>query len=138
MLLYRTLFCFDSLMLYRSTCLFLIWSFLITFLDPYLSIIISLFSNTELSHYGILVLLIIISEYKQSSGYPYRYTYVAVDHPPQHPILILETQRRQYEGHNTPLGYHTDQGPWGCGQCYGQGLYWGPSTASEVFLIFTT
>ena len=26
-------------------------------------------------------------------------------------MLILETQRRQYEGHNTPLGYHTDQGP---------------------------
>ena len=26
-------------------------------------------------------------------------------------ILIEETQRRQYEGHNTPLGYYTDQGP---------------------------
>ena len=26
-------------------------------------------------------------------------------------VLLEETQRRQYEGHNTPLGYHTDQGP---------------------------
>ena len=25
-------------------------------------------------------------------------------------VLISETQRRQYEGHNTPLGYYTDQG----------------------------
>ena len=25
--------------------------------------------------------------------------------------IIKETQRRQYEGHNTPLGYYTDQGP---------------------------
>ena len=25
-------------------------------------------------------------------------------------ILITETQRRQYSGHNTPLGYYTDQG----------------------------
>ena len=25
-------------------------------------------------------------------------------------ILIWETQRRQYEGHNTPLGHCTDQG----------------------------
>ena len=30
---------------------------------------------------------------------------------------------RQYSGHNTSLGHHTDQGP---------------CTASEVFLIFTT
>ena len=26
-------------------------------------------------------------------------------------LLILETQRRQYEGNNTPLGCYTDQGP---------------------------
>ena len=26
-------------------------------------------------------------------------------------ILIHETERRQYEGHNTPLCYYTDQGP---------------------------
>ena len=52
--------------------------------------------------------------------------------------LHLPTQRRQYEGHNTPLGYHTDQGPKGIGQYDGQGVYCGLSTASEVFLIFTT
>ena len=45
---------------------------------------------------------------------------------------------RQYEGHNTPLSYHTDQGPYGHGQYNGQGVYYGLSTASEVFLIFTT
>ena len=48
-------------------------------------------------------------------------------------ITIYETQRRQYEGHNTPLGSHTDQGP-----CNGQGVYCGLSTAYEEFLIFTT
>ena len=48
-----------------------------------------------------------------------------------------ETQRRQYEGHNTPLGCHTDQGPQVRGQYDGQGVYCGLSTASEVF-IFTT
>ena len=37
-----------------------------------------------------------------------------------------------------PLGYYTDQGPEGCGQCDGQGEYYGLSTASEVFLILTT
>ena len=26
-------------------------------------------------------------------------------------VLIKETQRRQYEGHNTPLGCYADQGP---------------------------
>ena len=26
-------------------------------------------------------------------------------------IIRLETQRRQYGGHNTPPGYYTDQGP---------------------------
>ena len=37
------------------------------------------------------------------------------------------------------LSGHTDQGPYkGCGQDDGQGMYWGMSTASEVFLIFTT
>ena len=39
---------------------------------------------------------------------------------------------------NTPLGHHTDQGHTGYGQYDGQGMYFGPSTASEVFLIFTT
>ena len=29
---------------------------------------------------------------------------------PRVKLLIEETQRRQYEGHNTPLGCHTDQG----------------------------
>ena len=42
-------------------------------------------------------------------------------------VLIQETHRRQYEGHNTPLGYYTDQG-----------VYCGLSAASEVFLSFTT
>ena len=28
-----------------------------------------------------------------------------------HKIIIKETQRRQHEGHNTPLGFYTDQGP---------------------------
>ena len=41
-------------------------------------------------------------------------------------------------GHNTPLGYCTDQGLRGRRQYYGQGEYYGLSTASEVFLIFTT
>ena len=41
-------------------------------------------------------------------------------------ILTEETQRRQYEGHNTPQGYYTDQGPQ---------VYCCLSTASEVFLI---
>ena len=49
-------------------------------------------------------------------------------------ILIYETQRRQYEGHNT-LGYYTDQCPYGCGQYNGQGVYCGLSSASEVFLL---
>ena len=39
---------------------------------------------------------------------------------------------------NTPLGYHTDQGPQGHGQYDGQGVYYGLSTATKVFLIFTT
>ena len=44
----------------------------------------------------------------------------------------------QYEGHNTPLGCYTDQGQQGRVQYDGQGVYCGASTASEVFLIFTT
>ena len=28
------------------------------------------------------------------------------------PILIQATQRRQHEGHNTPLGSFSDQGPY--------------------------
>ena len=38
----------------------------------------------------------------------------------------------------TPLGLHTDQGPQGRSQYDDQGVYCGPSTASELFLIFTT
>ena len=52
--------------------------------------------------------------------------------------MIIIRNRRQYEGHNTPLGYYTDQGPQGCSHYDGQGVYCGLSTASEVFLIFTT
>ena len=37
-------------------------------------------------------------------------------------------------GHNTPLDHHTDHGPIGPGQYNGIGEYWGPSTASSVFL----
>ena len=44
---------------------------------------------------------------------------------------------RQYEGHNTHLCYYIDQGPKNPGQCDGQAVYCGLSTASEVFLIFT-
>ena len=45
---------------------------------------------------------------------------------------------RQYEGHNTPNGYYIDQGPYGRCQYDDQGVYCGLSTASEMFLIFTT
>ena len=45
---------------------------------------------------------------------------------------------RQYSGHNTPLGYYTDLGPYGHGQYDGQGVYLGLSIDSEVFLISTT
>ena len=41
-------------------------------------------------------------------------------------------------GDNTPLGNHTGQGPHGGGQYDSQREYFGPSTAPEVFLIFTT
>ena len=37
-------------------------------------------------------------------------------------------------GHDTPLGCYTDRSPMGLGQW----VYCGQSTASEVFLIFTT
>ena len=40
--------------------------------------------------------------------------------------------------YNTPLGYYTDQGLYGRSQYDGQGECCGLSTASEVFLIFTT
>ena len=53
-------------------------------------------------------------------------------------INAKEAQRRQYEGHNTPLGCCTDQGPQGWSQYDDLGMYCGLSTASEVFLIFTT
>ena len=33
---------------------------------------------------------------------------------------------------------YADQGPWGCSPCDGQGEYCALSTASKVFLIFTT
>ena len=47
-------------------------------------------------------------------------------------------QRRQYEGHHTPLGYYTDQDLDSHNQHDSQGEYCGLSTASEVFLIFIT
>ena len=50
----------------------------------------------------------------------------------------IRTLRRQYKGHDTPLGYHTDQGPYNCGQYDGQGVNCCLGTASEVFPIFTT
>ena len=39
---------------------------------------------------------------------------------------------------NVYLDDHTDQSPKGRSQYNGQGEYWDSSTASEVFLIFTT
>ena len=45
---------------------------------------------------------------------------------------------RQYEEHNTPLDYHTDQGPKGCSQYDGQVEYFGLNAASEAFHILTT
>ena len=55
-------------------------------------------------------------------------------------LLLLSplTPRRQYEGHNTPLGDPTDQGRQVHGQYDCQGEYYALNTASEVFLIFTT
>ena len=53
-------------------------------------------------------------------------------------MLIKETQRRQYEGHNTPLCCYTDQGPSGCHRYDGYDVYCGLNTASEVFRIFAT
>ena len=44
--------------------------------------------------------------------------------------------QRQYSGHNTPLGHHTDH--MGLGQYESLEEYCGLSTASHVFLIFTT
>ena len=41
----------------------------------------------------------------------------------------------QYSGHNTPLGHYTDCGPIGLGQYNSLGEYYGPNTASSVFLI---
>ena len=38
-------------------------------------------------------------------------------------------------GHNTPLGHHTDHRPTGLGQYDSLGEYYGPHTASSVFLI---
>ena len=52
--------------------------------------------------------------------------------------MIYETPQRQSSGHNTHLGYYTDSGPMCLGQYNGLGEYCGKSTASEVFLIFTT
>ena len=43
--------------------------------------------------------------------------------------------QRQYSGHNTPQGHHTDRGPMGLGQYDGLVAYCGLSTASSVFLI---
>ena len=43
-------------------------------------------------------------------------------------LAVVEIQRMQYTDHNTPLGYHTDQGPCGYSQYDNQGLYCGLST----------
>ena len=56
------------------------------------------------------------------------------DLPFNYNINIRNTQR-QYSGHNTPIGYYTDKGH---SQYDCHGVYCGLSTASEVFLIFTT
>ena len=55
-----------------------------------------------------------------------------------HCSMNIPTQRRQFQGHNTPLVYCTDQGPVWRGQYNGQGLYCGLSYAYVVFFIFTT
>ena len=38
-------------------------------------------------------------------------------------LIMKETQRRQYESHNTPLGHYTDQGLQGRDQYNGLGEY---------------
>ena len=50
-------------------------------------------------------------------------------------FLSLYTPQRQYSGHNSPLGHHTDCGPTGLGQYNSIGEYCGPRTASSVCLI---
>ena len=47
-------------------------------------------------------------------------------------MIYQDTQRRQYEGHNTP------QGPYVCGEYDGQGVYCGMSAVLEVSLRLTT
>ena len=47
-------------------------------------------------------------------------------------LAKIETPKRQYSGHNIPLGHHTDCGPLGLVQYH---TYCGPHTASSVFLI---
>ena len=51
---------------------------------------------------------------------------------------IRNTEEAVLRPHYSPIGYYTDQGPYGRGQYDGQGVYFGLSTTSEVFLIFTT
>ena len=53
-------------------------------------------------------------------------------------LIVSETQMKQYEGHNTPQGHHTNQGPKGRGQYDVLEAFCGLNTASEIFLIFTT
>ena len=38
-------------------------------------------------------------------------------------VVKIRTPQRQYSGHNTPLGHHTDRGPMGLGQYDGLGKY---------------
>ena len=45
----------------------------------------------------------------------------------------FKTQRGQYEGNNTPLGYYTDCSPMGLGQYNNLGEYCCPHTAPSVF-----
>ena len=55
-------------------------------------------------------------------------------------MIMLSFKNLQYGGLFLwkSIDYYTDCGPIGFGQYNGQGVYCGLSTASEVFLIFTT
>ena len=45
---------------------------------------------------------------------------------------------RQYGGHNTSDGYHTNHGPMGCSQYDGHRVIFGQSVAAEMFLMSST
>ena len=50
-------------------------------------------------------------------------------------VVKMRKPQRQYSGHNTPLGHHTNRGPMGLGQYNSLGEYCRLSTASSVFRI---